>query len=355
MQGAWGWDTFKTNSSEAPTRPWQGQWESHGCGESSGWETSTWDQLSKGDNSHYEEFENVMRWDDSGAQEAFEIATKIQERSFKGSGSFLSLPSPDLYIQVIDWDSHEDLKLPDSAETFSGERTGQRKRGRKGGAFRRQFDRQDFTSAADQKESGKPFSDPTCFNDLKAQGDHTIHHGSSNAPALDGPLDSSQRDGLPCQLQSPVQDRSRSNWSARWSSQAHQKQNFASSNWQDHGRSNWDEGRNMQTHEDRHRWQQANVSSKPMTGWARGGVPHRSSHGFLNDPCYQSTPAMQISNSGNRWMWRGEANPRGFPQQSMTQFNRGSKERYHVPTNLPDNSSGRWRQQQEKPPHHPWQ
>lgn len=353
MQGAWGWGDFKPHSSKTcDDVPWQGQWENDRCGEVSGWETSTWDQLSKGASSHDDEFENVLRWDDSGAQEAFETAQKIQEGNAKGLTPTLLLPSPDLYIQVIDWDSREDLKLPDSAENFSqfGEGTGHRKRGRRGGTFRRQFDRQESTRAADWKQNGKSFVDPVSAIEANPEADHLRNHGSLNTPAPDLPLDAHQKESLPCELRSPVQDHARSNWSPQWSSQPHHRQNFATSNWQDPGRSNWNEGYN---HQSRHEWQQANVSYEPVRGWGRGGFPHHGSHGWPNDAHHhQSIPAARMSNSGNEWMHQGDVNGRGFRRQPIDHFNRGSIEQRHVPRPVPGNNN-RWRQQQK--PLHPWQ
>eukprot|EP00250_Pteridium_aquilinum_P012354 c20676_g1_i1 orf=546-1601(+) len=351
MQGIWGWGGMdKPHPSVAEC--WQGQWESHGRGESTGWDAGNWDQLDE--NIHYEEFENVMRWDDSGALEAFEISKKLNEGCSRGLTSSPSLPSPDLYIQPIDWDNHEDLKLPELGEAVSshGEKTGQRKRGRKGGGvFRRQFDRQDLSIAADWNQSRKPFSQPVCYSEEQVQpgqDPQTLYDGSSKAPLLDGRLDSSQRDGLRYQWQSPFYDRTKNDWSTRCSSQPYQTKKFVSSNWQDQGRSNWDEHHNLQPHQSHDRWQQTNVSSEQARGLGHGGIQHESSHGLLNDHHYQAMPTAH----GGGWMSQGGENGRGFAHQSMVQFNRGLKQ-HHVTSYVPDKTR-RWRQQQQLP-NHRWQ
>lgn len=324
MQGNWGWDRGEPHVSDSTTKHWQGQWETYDHCETSGqWEGAggNWDQLSNDESIRYEEFENVMRWDDSGALEAFKIAQGRHEACSRGLTYPFFLPSPDLYIQTIDWDSHEDLELPESGDTFSqhGERTGQRKRGRKGGGFKgdkrgnKQFERQDYADAFDRRQSNQPFSQSAYHGKLQAQSgwDQTMYHGSSNAPSLDGPVYSSQRDGRFPPLQSPWQGQMRSNWVPQWNSRSQQSQ---------------------------HRWQQPNVSSEQGRGWVHGKGLHQSSHGLLNDlHRHQAGPTTS-------------ANGQGLPYQLMPQSNRGPGHLHQAPVYVPDKTC-KWKQQQSK---HQW-
>lgn len=342
MQEPWGWGAADPQNSDAVTRRWQGQWESHGCGESSGWGASSWDQLGTDGNSHYEEYENVMRWDDSGALDAFETAKKLNEERSKGWTYSVSLPSPDLYIQAIDWNSHEDLKLPDPGGTLSPPRKGQRKRGRRaGGGFRREFDRQETSHVDEWKQSTNP-SQAAYQAEGRGQPEQERVH-DRGASMVQGSLDSGPRGWSPSEMQSAVQDPSRSNWSTRWGS-PYQKQ---SSNWNDYGRSRWDRQQNLQSHSSQQRW--TNVQSEQTRGRGHGGVPHWSSaYGLSNEPHYQANP-------GNDWMRRQEANVPSFTQQPPNfHFSTGSRHQ-HAPSYAPDKTR-RWRPPPQQQQHnHRWQ
>lgn len=127
----WGRDDPSTGPS---SRLWKGQWETSGqwdkVGGNWGSDGST---LSK-------EHDNIMQWDDSGAQEALHIAKERYEASSRGLIYPVSLPSPDLYIQIVDWDTQEAFDLPESADALAAreETKGQRKRVYKGGRCERE-------------------------------------------------------------------------------------------------------------------------------------------------------------------------------------------------------------------------
>ena len=110
-----------------------GQWETNNHSDRPGhWkEGDNWDGWST---NRSLEFENIMTWDDSGAVEAYHVANERHKAFSRGLRYPTPLPSPDLYIQTIDWDTHESFELPDSGETTleTEERSGQRKRGRRG-------------------------------------------------------------------------------------------------------------------------------------------------------------------------------------------------------------------------------
>ncbi|MCO5584069.1 hypothetical protein L7F22_037991 [Adiantum nelumboides] len=315
-----------------------GQWESQGGGESSGWGASTWDQLGNDGNGYSEEFENVMRWDDSGALDALETSKRFSEERSKGVAYSVSLPSPDLYIQAVDWDGHEDLELPDPGVAFSPSRKGQRKRGRRSsGGFGRSFDRQEISH--DWKQRSEPFSQMGYRTEVYAdtERERTYNLGPS---MLQGNLDSLPRTAAPPELQLPIHDQSRSNWSSRWTS-THQKQ---SSNWHGYGRSHWDGPQNMQFHSSQQRWRTTNPQPEQARGWSqRGGLHHLSS----NEPRVV-TPTGRANDRVNRQ----ESSMQSFTHQPpLIHFSSGSRQQ-HAPSQGPE-TSRKWRPQQQ--PNHRWQ
>ncbi|KAI5082836.1 hypothetical protein GOP47_0002579 [Adiantum capillus-veneris] len=321
-----------------------GEWEGNGGGESSGWGAGTWDQLGDDGHNHYEEFENIIRWDDSGALDAFETAKKLSEERSKGWRYSVSLPSPDLYIQTIDWDSHEDLKLPDPGGTFSPPKKGQRKRGRRNsGGFRRQCDMHETSHEADWKQSIKPFSQTGYYAEEKTQPERERGH-TRGAPMLPGSLDSLPRAGPPSELQLPMRDQSKSNWSTQWTS-PYQKQ---SSNWHGYGRSHRDGPQNVQSHSSQHRWRPMNPQSEQARGWGHGGEPYWSPHGLSNEPQFQANPIGHV----NDWMPRQETSMQSFTNQPPPfHFSSGSRQQ-QAPSHVSDKTH-QWRPQQQ--PNYRWQ
>lgn len=55
-------------------------------------------------------YENIIKWNDSAGEEAFHNAKQCFFAQMHGWPCNISLPSPDLYIDEVDWDRQDDLK-----------------------------------------------------------------------------------------------------------------------------------------------------------------------------------------------------------------------------------------------------
>eukprot|EP00252_Welwitschia_mirabilis_P014221 TRINITY_DN31306_c0_g1_i1.p1 TRINITY_DN31306_c0_g1~~TRINITY_DN31306_c0_g1_i1.p1 ORF type:complete len:513 (+),score=80.50 TRINITY_DN31306_c0_g1_i1:325-1863(+) len=119
-------------------KPSTNLWEKEYC-ESVG---VSWDQVCD-NNNELEGFEHILKWDDSGALEAFQMAKQRYWAHRHGHSSEIPLPSPDLYIQEIDWDYHPQAgtEVPERHHSSSPEECKKpyRRRGYRG--RRRNFDR----------------------------------------------------------------------------------------------------------------------------------------------------------------------------------------------------------------------
>eukprot|EP01018_Ginkgo_biloba_P029408 Gb_03472 [translate_table: standard] len=82
----------------------------------------TWNQVCD-NNNELEGFEPVLQWDDSSALEAFQIAKQRYWASRNGLHFEIPLPSPDLYIDDVDWNLHEQegCDLPERKNSSSEE------------------------------------------------------------------------------------------------------------------------------------------------------------------------------------------------------------------------------------------
>ncbi|KAH7421850.1 hypothetical protein KP509_13G078300 [Ceratopteris richardii] len=301
MEGSWDWRGIAPQTTAAATSQGQGKWESHDYGESSGWGVDDWDQSNTGDDIHTEEFANIMNWDDSGALNALEIVQKRNEERSKGLVYSVSLPSPDLYIQAIDWDSREDLNLPNPAGSLSplhGERKGQRKRGRKaGGGFRRQFDKQEISHAFQWRQDNNPSSQTR--EKVQLRQEHNQNHGLG-ASTLQTASGVDPRDKL-THAHVPLQDWSQRKWPTQQSS--YQKQ---SSGWYNSGRGHFyrkeDGQQNWQVNRTAQRWR-----SNTENGRGQGDdpcVPYWSPNRISSDPCFQSNRVVH----GADWILQPESN-----------------------------------------------
>eukprot|EP00252_Welwitschia_mirabilis_P012757 TRINITY_DN2821_c0_g1_i1.p1 TRINITY_DN2821_c0_g1~~TRINITY_DN2821_c0_g1_i1.p1 ORF type:complete len:499 (+),score=91.73 TRINITY_DN2821_c0_g1_i1:240-1736(+) len=110
------------SSLDLPSGSWKPSsslWEKEYC-ESAG---VSWDQVCN--NSHeLEGFEHILRWDDSGALEAFKMAKRRYWAHCNGLSCDIPLPGPDLYIQEIDWSyrPQADIEVPERHHSSSEER-----------------------------------------------------------------------------------------------------------------------------------------------------------------------------------------------------------------------------------------
>ncbi|KAH9315610.1 hypothetical protein KI387_024237 [Taxus chinensis] len=82
----------------------------------------SWNQVCD-NNNELEGFENILWWDDSAAFEAFQMAKQRYWANQNGHPYDIPLPSADLYIDEIDWNSHlqEDCELPERNNSSSEE------------------------------------------------------------------------------------------------------------------------------------------------------------------------------------------------------------------------------------------
>lgn len=121
-----------SGTSSGAWKPSGWSWEREFC-ESVG---LSWDQVCD-NNNELEGFENILQWDDSAALEAFKMAKQRYWEKVNGLSCDIPLPSPDLYIDEIDWNSHqqEDCDLPDRNDSSSSEehKRSYYKRGARGG------------------------------------------------------------------------------------------------------------------------------------------------------------------------------------------------------------------------------
>ncbi|GLJ40066.1 hypothetical protein SUGI_0820380 [Cryptomeria japonica] len=133
----------------------------------------SWSQVCD-NNNELEGFDNVLRWDDSAALEAFQIAKQRYWAKRNGRSYDIPLPSSDLYIDEIDWNSHiqEDCEIPErnnssSEEDYRRPYFKQGARGRQG--RRRNISRPETQDHRKPSEGNAHFSvnmlDPTAWTD----------------------------------------------------------------------------------------------------------------------------------------------------------------------------------------------